>query len=40
MKYIIDIKEHKVSFVLGLLENMSFVEIEAVEEDKKEEEKE
>tara|TARA_R110002072_G_scaffold99364_15_gene218608 strand:+ start:900 stop:1034 length:135 start_codon:yes stop_codon:yes gene_type:complete len=33
VKYQIEIKEHKVPFVLGLLKNMPFVEIKKIEEE-------
>lgn len=36
MKVLLDIKEHKVDFVLDLLENMSFVEVQVLDEESSE----
>jgi hypothetical protein len=34
VKILVEIKEHKVAFVLGLLANMPFVKVTVVEEEK------
>ena len=36
MKVLLDIKEHKVEFVMDLLSNMSYVNVEVLEEEKEE----
>lgn len=38
MKFVIDIKEHKVPFVIDLLEKMSFVSVTPMKEEESEKE--